>query len=100
MTTTDECKGRSNRLPRNNQKFMLLFARCDKPYHALWINCANTLRSSTASTPKKTCEHTKGGVYITKVLHIAKGKYIECTTDGISTAKGKHSEYAMQHVRS
>ncbi len=58
------------------------------------------LRSSTASTPKKTCEHTEGGVYITKVMHIAKGKYIECATDGIRAAKGKHSEYAMQHVRS
>ena len=29
MTTINECKGRSNRLPCNNQKFMLLFARCD-----------------------------------------------------------------------
>ena len=35
MTTTDECKRRSNRLPRNNQKFMLLFARCYKPYHTM-----------------------------------------------------------------
>jgi hypothetical protein len=35
MTTKDKCDGRSNRLPRNNQKFMLLFARCDKPYHAI-----------------------------------------------------------------
>ena len=46
------------------------------------------------------CEHTEGGVYIAKVLHIAKGKYIECSKDGINAAKGKHSEYAMQHVRS
>ncbi len=29
MITTDGCEGRSNRLPRNNQNFMLLFARCD-----------------------------------------------------------------------
>ncbi len=80
---------------------MLLFARCDgNRTTQCWISGANTLRSNTASTPKKTCEHTEGGVYITKVMHIAKGKYIECATDGISAAKGKHSEYAMQHVRS
>ncbi len=29
MTTTDKCKGRSNRLPCNNQNFMLLFTRCN-----------------------------------------------------------------------
>ncbi len=46
------------------------------------------------------CEHTEGGVYIAKVLHIAKGKYIECSKDGINAAKGKHSEYAMQHAHS
>ena len=93
MTTTDECKGRPNRLPRINQKFMVLFARWDEPYHAL-------LDQRRKYAEVKHSKHTKGGVYITKVMHIAKGKYIECATYGISAAKGKHSEYAMQHVRS
>ncbi len=46
------------------------------------------------------CKHTKGGVYIAKVMYIAKGKYIEYAKDGINAAKSEHSEYAMQHVRS
>jgi hypothetical protein len=58
------------------------------------------LRSSTASTPKKTCKHTKGSVYIAKVMYIAKGKCIEYTKDGINAAKSEHSEYAMQRVLS
>ena len=93
MTTTDECEERSNRLPRNNQKFMLLFARCDKPYHAL-------LDQRCKYAEVKHSKHTKGGMYIAKIIHIAKGKYIECAKDGINAAKGEHSEYAMQHVRS
>ena len=47
---------------------------------------------------EKICEHTKGGVYIAKVMYIAKGKYIEYAKDGINAAKSKHSEYAVQHV--
>ncbi len=45
-------------------------------------------------------KHTEGGVYIAKVMYIAKGNYIEYAKDGINAAKSEHSEYAMQHVRS
>ena len=63
------------------------------------ISGANTPRSSTASTPKKACKHPEDGVYFTKVMYIAKGKYIEYAKDGMYVAKSKHSEYAVRHVR-
>ena len=56
-------------------------------------------RLSTVSTPKKACKHTKDGVYIAKVMYVAKGKYIEYTKDGMYVANSKHSEYAVWRVR-
>jgi hypothetical protein len=50
-------------------------------------------KSSTASTPKKVCKHTKDSVYITKVMYVAKGKYIEYTKDIVYIAKGKYGKY-------
>ena len=67
MTTTNKCKGRSNRLPRNNQKFMLLFARCDGDRTA---QCEDQ-------------QHKYANV-----------KYIEYTKDGMYVADSEHSEYA------
>ena len=46
------------------------------------------------STQKKACKHTKDGVYIAKVMYVAKGKYIDYAKDGIYVADSKHSEYA------
>ncbi len=47
--------------------------------------------------PKKACKHAKDGVYIAKVIYVAKGKYIEYAKDGMYVAKSKHNEYAMWH---
>jgi hypothetical protein len=60
-----------------------------------WISGANTLRSSTASTPKKTCEHTKDGVYIAKVMYVAKGEYSEYAKDGMYIADSKHNSFTV-----
>jgi hypothetical protein len=100
MTTTDKCEGRSNRLPRNNQKFMccLQDATATVPRNAR-ISSTNMPRSSTVSTPKKACKHTKDGVYIAKVMYVAKGKYIEYAKDGMYVANSEHSEYAVRRVR-
>ncbi len=68
--------------------------------HNARISGANTPGSRTASTPKKACEHTKGSVYIAKVMYVAKGKYIENTKDSVYAAESKHSEYAVRHVYS
>jgi hypothetical protein len=99
MPTTNECEGRSNRLPHNNQKFMLLFARCDGDRTAQCKDQQHKPRLSTVSTPKKACKHTKDGVYIAKVMYVAKGKYIEYAKDGMYIANSEHSEYAVRHVR-
>ena len=48
--------------------------------------------------PKKTCEHTKDGVYIAKVMCISKGKYIEYARDGMYIAESEHSESVARHV--
>jgi hypothetical protein len=72
MTTTNECKGRSNRLPRNNRKFMLLFARCDGD---------RTLQC-------KDQQHK-----------YAKVEYSEYTKDRMYVAVSEHSEYAVWCVR-
>ncbi len=67
MTTADQCEGRSNRLPRNNQIFMLLFARCnDDP---------------TMQCKDKRCKYTKV-------------KYIEYTEDVVYVAKGEYGKHA------
>ena len=68
--------------------------------HNARISGANTPRSSTASTLKKACKHTKCGMYITKFMYAAKGKYIEYAEDGMHVAKSEHSEYAIWHVGS
>ena len=70
--------------------------------HNARISCPNMPRSNTASTPKKACKHTKGGVYIVKVMHIAKGKYIEykyakdgmCMPYGMYVLEDKYIKYA------
>ncbi len=56
-------------------------------------------RLSTVSTPKKACKHTKDGMYIAKVMYVAKGKFIEYAKDGMCVANSKHGEYAVQRVR-
>jgi hypothetical protein len=63
------------------------------------ISSTNMPRSSTVSTPKKACKHTKDGVYIAKVMYVAKGKYIEYAKDGMYVADSEHSEYAVRRVR-
>ncbi len=100
MKTTDKCEGRSNSLPHNNQKFMCCSqdATATVPHNAR-ISSTNMPRLSTVSTPKKACKYTKDGVYIAKVMYVAKGKYIEYAKDGMYDADSKHSEYAVRRVR-
>jgi hypothetical protein len=50
--------------------------------------------------PKKACEHTKDGMYIAKVMWVAKGKYIECVKDGMYIAESKHIDNAVRHLHS
>jgi hypothetical protein len=50
------------------------------------------------STPKKACKHAEDGVYIARVMYVAKGKYIEYTKDGMYVANSEHSEYAVRRV--
>ena len=98
MTTTNKCKGRSNRLPRNNQKCMLLFARCDGDRTAQCEDQQHKYaKVDTVSTPKKSCKHTEDSVYIAKVMYVAKGKYIEYTKDGMYVADSEQSTVSMPH---
>jgi hypothetical protein len=72
MTTTDECEGRTYRLPRNNQSFMLSFAECDD-------------------------DHTAPRDDQQQYAEVEYGEYAE---DGVYVAESEHSAYAERHVRS
>jgi hypothetical protein len=45
--------------------------------------------------PRKTWEHTKDGVYITKVMYVAKGEYSECAKDGMYIADSEHNSFTV-----
>jgi hypothetical protein len=63
--------------------------------HNARISGANWPRSSTTSTPKKTCKYAKDNVYIPEGMYISKGKYIEYAKDSMYFAEGKCGKYAM-----
>ena len=87
MTTTDECKGRSNRLPCNNQTFMLSFAGCDDDRTAPH----DDQRHKYAEVEYR--EYAKDRLYIAKGVYVTKGKYIEYAKEVVYVAKGKYGEY-------
>jgi hypothetical protein len=63
MTTTDKCNGRSNRLPRNNQNVMLLFARCDDNHT---MQCKDQWHKYAEV---EYSEYTKDGMYVAESKH-------------------------------
>jgi hypothetical protein len=87
-TIKDEGKGRTKRLPCNNQTFMLSFAGC-KDDHIKQCN-----NQQCKYTKVNHSEYARDGVYIAKGMYIAKGKYNEYAKDSVYLAMGKYGKHA------
>ena len=99
MITTDGCEGRSNRLPRNNQNFMLLFARCDGNHTTQCKDQQHKYAKVEYSEYTKEGVQAHQGRRVHCQCHVrCQDKYIEYAKDGMYVANSEHSEYAVRRV--